>query len=149
MALIIDLCFSIGCPDFSLSTWHEIFGFSIDQRRRDCKIFWQDSYNKHSIKSCWFNRSIIRSIDQSIWMLAGRCLIFYAVFYLMLGIFCNMVWWTWWRIIRNPDDPIYSADDGMAWTPGGSQHTQLYKTLCIHCSYTVLQRVYICDNNNQ
>lgn len=33
-------------------------------------------------------------------------------------LFNACVWFTWQRIIMNPDDAIYSADTGMAWTPG-------------------------------
>lgn len=44
--------------------------------------------------------------------------IFYFVFYVSLGLFFTAVWFTWFRIILNADDPIYSGDDGLASSPG-------------------------------
>ncbi|XP_067948683.1 sodium/potassium-transporting ATPase subunit beta-1-like [Watersipora subatra] len=50
----------------------------------------------------------------------GRLVTMYACFYLGLGAFNVCIWMTWSRIILNLDDPIYSGDDGLAYSPGVS-----------------------------
>ncbi|KAF6021162.1 ATP1B4 [Bugula neritina] len=71
------------------------------------------------------NQFFINSYDAEKKELWGRNYIrwlqligFYICFYAGLACFFSAVWFTWFRVILNADDPIYSGEDGMAWTPG-------------------------------
>lgn len=70
----------------------------------------------------------------------AKILGFYVCFYACLSLFCSAVWFTWFRVVLNADDPIYFGDTGFAWAPG----------MCtgVSSEYQVCQRPTEFMNNN-